>query len=323
MSSKKDQGQQESKALVIVGDNPDNRKALMSRFGDEFTASLTIGQFIGIANLYGLNPFLGHCVAIHGNFYIEREGWLHIINRDAPGELIGTVDPRIGTADEYEQLRVDADNYLAFASVTRRRYPGQDPQTFTRHAIITKRETQPSENEQASLARGGKARHVVMDPWDMVMKQATVRVLRMAFNDLLLRLDLPGGERPTAGAVREVPTAEIEAAAEGPVNEDRAAETPGIDWSRLWAIAHEGGMDRDAVHAFFKVPIYDRALVDYAHTRAGGQRKDPVQIVSDMADELEVHFRGQEDEVTPADVQDARIEEAEGVSQGAADGDPE
>ncbi len=306
---------------VIVRDTAETRTALMSRFGNEFNAGLSMGQFLGLANLYGLNPFLSHCTAIQGRFYIEREGWLHIINREAPGQLVGVIDARVGTPEEYEILRVPAEDFLAFASITRRATLADEPQTFRRHAIVPKRMTVPTKAERELLERkpNAKVRHIVEDPWDMAMKQATVRVLRMAFNDLLLRLDL-GSVRAGPTMVGQVPPEQVEGgrgdapAIEPPADGGqtieeastrteppaKSAATPenGLDWSRLWATAGEAGMDRAAVHKFFKVPDRDSALKDEAYVRAGKAKQAPVQIVADMADELEAHLRGREEPLT-------------------------
>jgi hypothetical protein len=309
----------QTERAVIVRDTTETRTALMSRFGQEFNAGLSIGQFLGLANLYGLNPFLSHCTAIQGRFYIEREGWLHIINREAPGQLVGLIDARVGTPEEYEMLRVPTEDFLAFASITRRATPEDEPQTFRRHAIVPQRMTMPTKAERELLERkpNAKVRHIVEDPWDMAMKQATVRVLRMAFNDLLLRLDL-GDVRAGPTMVGQVPPEEIEgseAPAIGPPDAGQTieeastrAEPPaksaatsenGLDWSRLWSIASEAGMDRAAVHQFFKVPDREGALKDEAYARAGKAKQAPVQIVADMADQLEADIRGRQDPGPP------------------------
>lgn len=315
----------ETSRAVIVRDTAETRTALMSRFGQEFSAGLSIGQFLGLSNLYGLNPFLGHCTAIQGRFYIQREGWLHIINREAPGQLVGVIDARVATPEEYEMLRVPAEDYLAFAEITRKATPAAEPQTFRRHAIVPKRMTIPTAKERELLDRkpNAKVRHIVEDPWDMAMKQATVRVLKMAFNDLLLRLDLGATQVGSAGTAKEVPPEQLANGADAPAIEappdagqtieeastraDPPAEAPaksaatpenGLDWSRLWVIANEAGMDRAAVHNFFKVPDREGALRDAAYARAGVAKVAPVQIVADMADELEAKLRGREEQAS-------------------------
>ncbi len=321
---------------VIVRDTAETRTALMSRFGQEFSAGLSMGQFLGLSNLYGLNPFLGHCTAIQGRFYIQREGWLHIINREAPGQLVGVIDARVATPEEYESLRVPAEDYLAFAEITRKATPAAEPQTFRRHAIVPKRMTLPTQKERELLERkpNAKVRHIVEDPWDMAMKQATVRVLKMAFNDLLLKLDLGSVRVGPAGTAEEVPPEQLANGADAPAIQPPDAgqtieeastrtEAPaksaatsenGLDWSRLWAIANEAGMDRPAVHNFFKVPDQEGALRNAAYARAANAKVAPVQIVADMADELEADIRRREEPIaTPVDLEPKEDEGPEQV----------
>src|SRR3990170_2967145 len=196
----------QSKAVVIKP-TEGNRRALISRFGDkEFGAALTVEQFIALSNAYGLNPFMGHITPFQGRPYIEEQGWLHLINREVPGQLVG-VESRPASAAEYARFGVPKEDYFAIAAVTRR-WPQGGEVIFSRRAIITRRLTQPSENERQAMARGAKVRHIVEDPWDMAEKQARVRALRMGFADCLRKAggDLPSlEETEAAGDPGEVP----------------------------------------------------------------------------------------------------------------------
>jgi len=276
----------ETKALakrdttLVIKDTPGTHKALISRFGQkEFGDSLTVGQFILICNKYGLNPWMGHMMPFNGRVYIEREGWMHLINREAPGQL-AAIDARQASPDEYAQFKVAPDDYFAVATIIRR-WPvkGVKPKdwpitTFTRRAILTRRQAQASEAETDARGRGAKARHVVEDPWDMALKQATVRALRMGFNDCLQKAT-PEGLPP------------VEPESEGDVIEAQATVINGTDWSRLWVLASERGMDKAAVHAYFGAGPEDGDLKAYAEQRAETQGLPLQQVVEDMADELQ------------------------------------
>ena len=277
----------ESKALakraaaLTIKETPGTTKALVSRFGQrEFGDSLTVGQFIAIANAYGLNPWMGHMTPFHGRVYIEREGWMHLINREAPGQL-AAIDARQAYPDEYEQFSVPREEYYAVAAVIRR-WPvkGLKPKdwpttTFTRRAILTRRQAQASEDEVAARGRGAKARHVVEDPWDMALKQATVRALRMGFNDCLQKATPEG-----------LPAVEPEA--EGDILEAQATVLNGADWSRLWVAATERGWEKPQVHTYFGAGSEDGDLKAYAEQRAETKGLSLQQVVQDMADELQL-----------------------------------
>ena len=116
----------------------------------------------------------------------------------------------------------------------------------------------------------------------MAEKQARTRVMRMAFNDVL------GGVAPASSP--EEPAVDKET---GEVIEGEAVVSPanGLDWSRLWVVASDAGMDRKGVHDFFQVPDVDGALKDLAYARAVKEKKAPVQVVADLADELEAEVR--------------------------------
>lgn len=265
---------------LVIKDTAGTQKALVSRFGDrEFGNALTISQFIALSNAYGLNPWMGHIMPFNGRVYIEREGWMHLINREAPGQL-AAIDARQAHPDEYEQFAVPREEYFAVATVIRR-WPvkGIKPKdwpttTFTRRAILTRQQTQTTEAEQAAHGRGAKARHVVEDPWDMALKQATVRALRMGFNDCLQKAT-PDGLPP------------VEPEAEGDVLEARATVVNGADWSRLWIVAGEQELDKAAVHAYFDGGPEDGDLKAYAEQRASEEGVPLQQIIEDMADELQ------------------------------------
>ena len=291
----------ESKAVVkreptvVIKDTPGTRTALISRFGDrEFGTALSPMQFIALSNAYGLNPWMGHIMPFHGRVYIEREGWMHLINREAPGQL-AAIDARQAFPDEYEQFNVPREEYYAVATVVRR-WPvkGLKPKdwpttTFTRRAILTRRQAQASEDEVKAQGRGAKARHVVEDPWDMALKQATVRALRMGFNDCLQKATREG-----------LPAVEPEA--EGDVLEAQATVINGADWSRLWVVASEQDLDKAAVHAFFGVGSEDGDLKTYAGLRAENEGESLQQIVQNMADELQ-HRANDPGDATEAEMQ--------------------
>jgi len=286
-----------ARTAVALRDTPANRQALTTRFGNEFSDGLTVTQFIGLCQIYRLNPFMGHITPFQGRPYIQREGWLHLVQREAPGQL-KYLKSRPATPDEYGQFRVSEDDYFAVATVVRR-WPNGSEVEFERRAIVAKAEATPSARElegwKAPVRR--KARHIVEDPWDMAEKRAQTRVLRMAFNDCLIKA---GGELPTLEETTvdretgEIIESSAVAVPEGP------PPAPEVDWSRLWAIAHEFDLDRPAVHAFFKVPPNEGALKDYAEIRERWQEKTLAQVVQDMADELDFSLRGTAAEEAPA-----------------------
>ena len=321
----------ESKAVVkrdaalVIKDTPGTQKALVSRFGDrEFGTALTVPQFIALSNAYGLNPWMGHIMPFHGRVYIEREGWMHLINREAPGQL-AAIDARQAFPDEYEQFNVPREEYYAVATVVRR-WPvkGLKPKdwpttTFTRRAILTRRQAQASEDEVKAQGRGAKARHVVEDPWDMALKQATVRALRMGFNDCLQKAT-PEGLPP------------VEPEAEGDVLEAQATVINGADWSRLWVVASEQDLDKAAVHAFFGVGSEDGDLKTYAGLRAENEGESLQQIVQNMADELQHRANDPIEEAQPSEIPSSdptdeereaeeRSQEYAEAGQGQPDGD--
>ena len=66
---------------LVVRDTPGNRSALVSRFGqDDFGTALTVQQFIGISNAYGLNPFMNQIVPFHGRPYIQFHCLIHFFH---------------------------------------------------------------------------------------------------------------------------------------------------------------------------------------------------------------------------------------------------
>lgn len=264
---------------ISIKDTSSNQKALISRFGNEFSQALTVGQFIGLCRAYGLNPFMGHIVPFQGHPYIQHDGWIHLIQREAPGQL-AKLDARPATKAEYATFGVQPTDYFAIATLVRR-WPDGTEITFTRRALIPKRLTQPSQDETNAQARNKKARHIVEDPWDMVEKQARARVMRMAFNDCLQRAgdELPSLEEAQVDQeTGEIIEAEI---APPPANDT-------VDWSRLWASAFDRGMDRPAVHRYFDVSPDEGALRTYALARAAADGKSVDQIVQDMADEIQL-----------------------------------
>lgn len=266
----------ESRGLVIK-DTDGSRKALQARYGDEFNPALTIQTFIAICNRLQLNPWLNHATPIHGRFYVQEQGWIHLINRNAPGQLV-ELDARPASKDEYETFRVDSADYLAIAWCVRK-WPQGNTVRFTRRAIVTQRESTKTSAESGSQARGGKARHIVEDPWDMALKRARVRALRLGFGDCLTR---DAGEFEA-----EIERVNIET---GEIIEGTAvtAGEPEVDWSRLWVTAHEQRMDKAAVHEHFGLPAQDGALKDFALAEAEGRGVPLQQVIEDMADALQL-----------------------------------
>lgn len=269
---------------IVIKDTQATQRALVSRFGErDFGQALSVSMFIALCNKYELNPWMGHITPFEGRPYIQHDGWLHLINREAPGQLIG-LESRPATEEEYKLYRIDAGDYFAVA-VLIRRWPNGNEITLTRRALIPARLTAPSSNEARGIEeRPGtaKTRPLVADPWDMAEKQARVRVMRMSFNDVL------GGVAPAASPEEPQVDRETGEIIEG---EAVAPTSNGLDWSRLWVIASEAGMDHAAVHQFFNVPPHNGALRDLVYARAGAAKTPPVQIVSDMADELEASVR--------------------------------
>lgn len=304
-----------SKALVIKP-NEGNIRALTTRFGDEFTKGLTPIQFLGLCNIYGLNPWMGHMVPFQGRPYIQEQGWLFLIQRECPGQL-SSIESRPATEKEYEQFGVPEEDYFAHAAVTRRYELGHEPVMFQRRAKITKRQAQASEKEAMAQERGKKGRHVVEDPWDMVEKQARVRVLRMAFPDVLARASgQPEPSTPTQAEAIEappVPGAPV-ADEDGVVIETPAIEVKGGEkaaWDRLWAVARDRGLGRDAVHEMFGAGIEDKALKAVAEKRAVLYKVSLEQAVQDMADILENAAVSPAVEAEPAEEPEEAPAEAE------------
>jgi hypothetical protein len=242
-------------------------------------------MFIAICNKYELNPWMGHITPFHGRPYIQHDGWLHLINREAMGQLAGLLS-RPATPEEYKLFRIPPADYFAIGTATRR-YPGGNEVTLTRRALV-----------KASETVGSGHRPVEIEPWEMAEKRARVRVLRSLFNDCMGRVGLP------SPAV-DVETGEvIEAETVQPEN--------GTDWSRLWVVAGEQGLEKAAVHAYFDAAPADGDLKAYAEKRAKDGSVPLQQIVEDMADELQHRTNDPTDE-----------EEAEaGMAQGDEPADP-
>lgn len=276
-------------AALVIKDNAAAQRALVSRFGEnDFGKALPVAVFIALCNKIGLNPWMGHITPWMGRPYVQHDGWLHLINREAPGELVG-LESRPATKEEYERFSVAADDYFAIATVTRK-YRNGNQVTYTRRAKITKRAAEPTASEQTARDKGGVGRHIVEDPWDMAEKRARVRALRGAFNDCML--SVAGDEAPAS-----IDEAQIDRETGEVIGGEAVTqEGPDVDWSRLWASAHEQGMDKPAVHAFFKVPPYDGALKDYAEVRSKWGEQPLAQVVQDMADEIQLPYESQDEE---------------------------
>ena len=297
---------EESKALVpgragrregaiVIKDTPGAQKALVSRFGDkEFNTALTVSHFIAVCNTYGLNPWMGQITPFHGRPYIQHDGWLNLVNREAPGQLV-RLDARPATDAEYKQFRVHESHYFAIATATRR-YPGGNEVSLTRRAQV-----------QAKEAEGGQGfRPIEIEPWEMAEKRARVRVLRSLFNDCLARVG--------------VPTPPVDAET-GEILEAEVVQANGTDWSRLWAVASERGMEKGDVHEHFGVPADDGALKDYAQARASEEGKSLQQVVEDMADEIELPQEADGEAACPAREERAREQAEAGVAQGSEPAD--
>ena len=146
----------ESRAVVkrgpalVIKDTPGVQRALVSRFGDrDFGQALSVSMFIALCNKYALNPWMGHITPFEGRPYVQHDGWLHLINREAPGQLV-RLESRPATDEEYRRFRIAPDDYFAIATMTRR-WPGGNEITFTRRAFIPKRLTEPSDREAQAV----------------------------------------------------------------------------------------------------------------------------------------------------------------------------
>jgi len=271
----------DSKALakrettILIKDTPGAQKALVSRFGDkEFSTALTVSHFIAVCNTYGLNPWMGQITPFHGRPYIQHDGWMSLINREAPGQLVG-IDARPATDAEYKQFRVAESAYFAIATATRR-YPGGNSVSLTRRALVQTKEVE-----------GGQGyKPIEIEPWEMAEKRARVRVLRSLFNDCMAKVGVP------------TPSVDTQT---GEVLEGEVVQANGTDWSRLWVTASERGMEKADVHEHFGVPADDGALKDYAQARVKQTGKPLQQVVQDMADE--VGGLGQDEPAPPDDGQ--------------------
>ncbi len=267
-------------AAIVIKDTPGVQRALVSRFGErDFGQALSVSMFIALCNKYALNPWMGHITPFEGRPYVQHDGWLHLINREAPGQLL-RLESRPATDDEYRLFRVSTDDYFAIATMTRR-WPGGNEVTFTRRALIPKRLTEPSANEaRAVQERPGtaKTRPLVADPWDMAEKQARVRVMRMGFNDCLA-----GQSAMPATGAQEV---EVDTKTGEIIEGEAVPAENGADWSRLWVAASERGMDKASVHAHFNAGPEDGDLKAYAIDRAEKDDLPLQQVVEDMADEV-------------------------------------
>ena len=245
---------------LVIKDTPGAQKALVSRFGEgDFGAALTVPMFIALCNKYQLNPWMGHITPFHGRPYIQHDGWLHLINREASGQLVGLTS-RPATAEEYKQFRIPEADYFVIGTATRR-YPGGNEVTLTRRALV-----------RASETTGSGHRPIEIEPWEMAEKRARVRVLRSLFNDCMERVGLPQPVDTETGEIIEGETVPAE---------------NGADWSRLWAVAGEQELAQAAVHAYFGAGPEDGHLKAYAEQRAEQEGLPLQQIVEDMADELQ------------------------------------
>ena len=267
-------------AAIVIKDTPGVRNALVSRFGDrDFGAALSVPMFIALCNKYELNPWMGHITPFEGRPYVQHDGWLHLINREAPGQLVA-LESRPADDDEYRRFKVSADDYFAIATLTRR-WPGGNEVTFTRRALIPKRLAAASGKEATAVReRPGtaKTRPIVADPWDMAEKQARVRVMRMGFNDCLAGL---------AAAPASAQEVAVDAETGEVIEGEAIPAGNGADWSRLWVVASERGMEKSDVHDRFGAGPDDGDLKAYAEQRADKEGLPLQQIVQDMADELQ------------------------------------
>lgn len=280
----------EPRATLQIKPTAGNVTALTTRFGQEFTKGLTAMQFLGLCNIYGLNPWMGHIIPFQGRPYVQEQGWLFLIQRECPGQL-SSVESRPATKEEYAQFGVPGEDYFAVAAVMRRYAVGNEPVVFQRRAKITKAQATATSNEAAAQAQGRKGRHVVEDPWDMVEKQARVRALRMGFPDVLAR----AGGQPEPSTPSQAEAIEAPVVTPGAVVVEQASdriEEPPVNgtktaWQRLWAVARDRDLTGEQVHEIFSVGTEEGALREYAEKRAELMAISVEQAVQDMADILE------------------------------------
>ncbi len=145
---------------------------LKARFQDDLKNSEAARQFLGVCLHYQLDPFLGEIYPYHGRVYVGEPGWREKIGKHAKGQLAG-ITSRQATQEEREQYQIQAGDWFAVATVTRR-LPTGEMFTTESHATLRKAELHGTKHLPADV-----------EPWAMAEKRARVRGLRTAFGDTL------------------------------------------------------------------------------------------------------------------------------------------
>lgn len=145
---------------------------LQARFPDDLKQPRAARQFLALCLTYDLDPLMGELVPFAGRPYITDGGWLKLIQKHAPGQLVRN-ESRLATDPERRELRLQEGDWMAIATVTRKWQNGETL-TTTRRGLVRVAET-----------KGTGHRPIEKEPWEMAEKRARVRALRTAFRDVL------------------------------------------------------------------------------------------------------------------------------------------
>src|SRR5207249_463095 len=87
---------------------------LQARFQEDLKDPRAARQFLALCLTYDLDPLMGELVPFAGRPYITDAGWLKLIQKHAPGQLV-QLDTRQAHEHEKRELELAKGDWLAIA----------------------------------------------------------------------------------------------------------------------------------------------------------------------------------------------------------------
>lgn len=97
---------------------------LAAKFPRDLANPLAAREFVAVAWTYDLDPFMGDVVPYQGRPFVTEHGWLRLIGRHAPGQLV-KLTSRQADKRERAEINLPPEDFLGIAEV-RRTYPVSD-----------------------------------------------------------------------------------------------------------------------------------------------------------------------------------------------------
>lgn len=229
---------------------------LRAKFPRDLQQSEAAREFVAVSLTYDLDPFMGDIVPYQGRPFVTEQGWLRLIGRHAPSQLI-RLTARQASDAERQEINCPAGDFLAIAEV-HRKYPNGELLPVIRRGRVTAAESKGLSMKQES--RGHTP--VEKEPYEMAETRARRRALRTAFRDVLTAqglsrfVDEETGEVLEGTAVRVEGDPVLPEAASGPVETPKQLmdEATKRARSELYAKASEAKIvTRGALHAILKL----------------------------------------------------------------------